>query len=895
MSTIKITRLTLYAGSQSGLEDRTAHMEVEIPGNLPEQWQTLPPSSIHYAMQALCPNSGWLLEQQPAWQIPLMLPKTQDFAESMVALVVLLLRELREPVTGGKVLDSCSTPDGSHIKLRVALPWWRKNTLREGVQWVLKLMLQLCDGRTQPDTGPHNARYMQWLTHYRNQGLAPNTLAFADAARVRQIPITTRDRELLLGWGHLQHRFESSFSSRTSALGARNARDKLTTYRILERALLPFPPTLTVNSRATLTEQANHLGWPVVLKPATTEQGIGVMPNIQDAHTLTQAFDTVCTITDARLILQKHIAGQDYRLLVVHGTLVAATERRPAQVRGDGHRNIQQLIGQANRDLRRGTNSRSLMKRLQLDDEALSCLAQQGWQRTSIPPAGTAVLLRRTANISTGGDAVDVTGIIHPANRELAIRAARILGLDIAGIDFITTDITAPWIDTGGVICEVNAQPGFRPHWLATPEQDINGRVLDLIIGQSNCRIPTAAITGTNGKSTTANLLHRIWTESGRTAGVCTTQHVKIGNTLISRQNLSGYPGARLILEDPASEAAIIELPRKGLIRFGHPCDRYDVAALLNVQDDHLGEFGIDSLEQMARLKGSVLERVHGAAVINADDPHALTQRSRIQEPVRLWLFSCNPNSNAALQAHIAAGGDAVYVDETPAGRQLVIAQGGSMTTLMPVADIACTQHGLIGCNVANALAATAIAVAQGIDHHSIRKGLALFGQDPTENPSRFQRMPGFPFELLLDYGHNPAGILTLCDYAREQLLVSGRKRLICCTLGSRHRRHIEQCLPALRETFDDIYFAGDHVRILKSPDWKQHQQPVQHYMDTLEALLQEHDFNMNNTRLFQSPALATEYALKESQPGDRVVILAEPADCLPVIDYFKHDKLPSG
>jgi hypothetical protein len=148
-------------------------MEVEIPGNLPEQWQTLPPSSIHYAMQALCPNSGWLLEQQPAWQIPLMLPKTQDFAESMVALVVLLLRELREPVTGGKVLDSCSTPDGSHIKLRVALPWWRKNTLREGVQWVLKLMLQLCDGRTQPDTGPHNARYMQWLTHYRNQGLAP--------------------------------------------------------------------------------------------------------------------------------------------------------------------------------------------------------------------------------------------------------------------------------------------------------------------------------------------------------------------------------------------------------------------------------------------------------------------------------------------------------------------------------------------------------------------------------------------------------------------------------------------------------------------------------------------------------------------------------------------------
>ena len=271
----------------------------------------------------------------------------------------------------------------------------------------------------------------------------------------------------------------------------------------------------------------------------------------------------------------------------------------------------------------------------------------------SVPAAGTCVALRRTANISTGGTAEDVTAGVHPDNRMLVERAARVVGLDVVGVDFLTTDVGRSWREIGGAICEVNAQPGLRPHWLADPQRDVNGEILDRLFAGRPTRIPTVAITGTNGKSTTSLMLQHIWQTAGLRAGVCTTHCLRIGEETVSTRNLSGFPGARILLNDPAVEVAIIEMPRKGLIIFGHPCDRYDVAALLNIQDDHLGSLGIDTLDQMAELKSEVLQRARQAVVVNGDDPACVPMLAAIagspgSAPVLRIAYGFSPGQHGA-------------------------------------------------------------------------------------------------------------------------------------------------------------------------------------------------------------------------------------------------------
>jgi cyanophycin synthetase len=327
--------------------------------------------------------------------------------------------------------------------------------------------------------------------------------------------------------------------------------------------------------------------------------------------------------------------------------------------------------------------------------------------------------LSRTANISSGGTAEDVTGSAHPDNIALAERAARIIGLDIAGIDLLCPDISRSWREVGAAICEVNGQPGFRPHWLADPERDINGEILDILFAGRSARIPTAAITGTNGKTTTAEMLYRIWTAAGRRAGVCTTAVVRIDDQIVSTENLSGQPGARIILNDPGVEAAVLEMPRKGLIYFGHPCDRYDVAALLNVQDDHLGVDGIHTLEQMAEIKAEVLQRATRAIVVNAEDPLCMAMRVRASAG-RHILVARTPEVGA-LAEHRRGGGEAVFLDTRGGRRMIVLAAAATETELMPVDDVPATMNGLLACNESNALFAAALAWAHGIDHDAIR------------------------------------------------------------------------------------------------------------------------------------------------------------------------------
>ena len=411
------------------------------------------------------------------------------------------------------------------------------------------------------------------------------------------------------------------------------------------------------------------------------------------------------------------------------------TKRLPGSVLGDGTSTVRALLARLNAEPLRGSDKRSLMMRIDLDEPALACLAEQGLTPDSVPDAARRVLLRRTANVGTGGTVQDVTNAVHPDNRLLAERAARTIGLDIAGVDFLCPDIARSWREVGGAICEVNAQPGFRVHWLGDPTRDVNGEVIDWLFQGKSARIPTAAITGTNGKSTTAQMLHHIWMHTGKTSGVSTSQGVWVGHDLVTDANLSGCPGGRMVLNDPAVEAAVFEMPRKGLIVFGHPCDRYDVAALLNVQNDHIGVDGIASLQEMAELKAQVLQRASIAVVINADDPLCLAMRHRAGTPRHILV--AREGDNPAVLSHLTNDGEAVFIQQHQSSPWVVLAKGTTQTTLMPLHDIPATMNGLLRFNESNALFAMALAWAQGVEPAVIRAAMGSFANTPEQNPAQ--------------------------------------------------------------------------------------------------------------------------------------------------------------
>jgi cyanophycin synthetase len=686
-----------------------------------------------------------------------------------------------------------------------------------------------------------------------------------------------------LGWGASSERIESSFTGRTGYIATMMAHNKFKASRTLADAGLPLPTGEVVLDVERAQQVAAGLGWPVVVKPANSEQGVGVVPGICDPDTLRGAFDAALRLSSRGVIVERHVDGDDHRLLVVDGRLIASARRTPGGVTGDGVHTVGQLIERVNNDPRRGAGTRSLLRRLVLDDEARDCLRRCGLTVDSVPGQGQWIALRRTANISTGGTAVDVTSAVHPDNRALAERAARIVGLDIAGIDFLCPDISRSWREVGGAICEVNAQPGFRPHWIADPGRDINGEILDILFAGRATRIPTAAITGTNGKTTTAMMLHHIWTAAGKLTGVCTTSMLRIGDEIVSTANLSGHPGARMILNDPGVQAGVFEMPRKGLIVFGHPCDRYDVAALLNVADDHIGQYGIDTLEQMAELKAEVLERATQAIVVNADDHLCLAMRSRAGTD-RHILVTADPANPAVVELR-ARGGEAVFIDARAGMRWIVLATGADDRALMPVDEIPATLGGLLRFNETNAMFATALAWAQGVDTGVIRRALSTFTNSAEQNPGRYNVIEGLPFRVLLDYAHNPDGVGEISAVA-SALPVSGRRVICSLTIGNRHPGHVVAVAPVLAETFDEIVLGCDPHRIRGCADYAG-DDPTATMLSATRQLLLDAGAAAERITTEADPATAITRALRMAAPGDLVVVLAEPGEALPVIAGF--------
>jgi cyanophycin synthetase len=530
---------------------------------------------------------------------------------------------------------------------------------------------------------------------------------------------------------------------------------------------------------------AADVGYPVVVKPYDGNHGRGVTIGVASPDDVRRAFALAAEHSTAVLV-ESFIAGHDHRMLVVAGELVAVSKRVPGHVVGDGRRTVAELVAEVNADPRRGIGHEKVLTQLRLDEQAHSCLAALGYTPESVPAAGEEVMLRRTANLSTGGTAADVTDVVHPDNAEMAVRAIQAVGLDVGGVDFLTPDVTRSYKEIGGAICEVNAAPGFRMH-MAPSEgraRDVAGKVIDMLFPPGTpASIPIAAVTGTNGKTTTARMLAHIHKMAGRRVGLTTTDGVYVDGQRTVEGDMTGPTAARIVLSDPAVDVAVLETARGGLLRAGMATRRVDVGAVLNVQPDHLGQKGIDTLEQLALVKRTVVEVATDTAVLNADDP--LTARMAAHTKAAHVCYVTMDPANRLVAEHVRAGGRAVALETGVSGRMITIYDRGAHIPLVWTHLIPAALDGRAEFNVQNAMFAAAMAFSMGVRLEDIRHGLRTFTSTFYQAPGRLNVYDGHPFTVLFDYAHNANAVAALVDTA-ARMDVQGRRIMVLSAPGDR-------------------------------------------------------------------------------------------------------------
>ncbi len=643
-----------------------------------------------------------------------------------------------------------------------------------------------------------------FIRYAQRRALGPSTASLVKAAEERGIPWLRLNRYSLvqLGHGRFSKRIQATVTSETRNIAVEIASDKEETHDLLSDLGLPVPRQRLVYGERDARRAASRIGYPVVVKPLDANHGRGVSINISGDEAVATAFEQARKHSRGVLV-ERFIEGLDHRLLVVDGQLVAASKRVPGHVVGDGQRSIETLMEEVNADPRRGIGHEKVLTRLDLDHQALRLLAQKGYEPSSVPEAGEVVYLRSTANLSTGGTAVDVTDIIHPDNREMAERAARAVGLDVAGVDFLTTDISSSYRETGGAICEVNAAPGFRMHVAPSEGQsrDVAGPVMDMLFPPGTpSRIPIAAITGTNGKTTTTRMVAHIFKMTGRTVGMTTSDGVYIDGRLSVEGDMTGPVAARMVLRDPSVDVAVLESARGGMLRRGLGYRRAHVGAVLNVQADHLGLKGIDTLEQLAEVKRVVVEVAEGTAVLNADDPNCLRMASHTKAD-HLCYLTMNPK-HPLVREHIRSGGRAVVLEEGINGHMITLYDRGSHIPLLWTHLIPATLEGRAVHNVQNAMAASAIAYSLEVKLEDIRHGLRTFDTTYFQAPGRMNIYDEHPFKVILDYGHNPAAVKAMVDLVGA-MEVEGKRLCVLAAPGDRRDEDIDEIARLAAGVFD--------------------------------------------------------------------------------------------
>jgi cyanophycin synthetase len=649
-----------------------------------------------------------------------------------------------------------------------------------------------------------NAARDEFIRFAQRRALGPSTASLVRAAERQDIPwLRLNDQSLVqLGHGKYQQRIQATVTSRTSHIAVELASDKEETNKILATLGLPVPRQELVQNERQAVRAAQRIGFPVVTKPYNGNHGRGISIRLTTEDEVAHGY-AVAAEHSRSVIVETFLEGDDHRLLVVNGELVAATRRTPGHVVGDGMHTIEQLIEIVNKDPRRGVGHEKVLTRLELDAQAQKMLARAELHSDSIPDAGRIVYLRSTANLSTGGTATDVTDIIHPDNREMAERAVRAIGLDVGGVDFLSKDITESYRTIGGGICEVNAAPGFRMH-VAPSEgkgRDVAAPVVSMLFPPgASARVPIAAITGTNGKTTTARMLAHVTKMGGYTPGLTTTDGVYIDGQRTVQGDMTGPVAARMVLADPQIDIAVLETARGGLLRAGMGVREVNVGAVLNVQSDHLGLKGIDTLEQLGELKRIVVEVATDCAVLNADDPLVL-KMSAHTEAKTLCYVTMNPQ-HLMVREHIRAGGRACALEAGVNGQMITLYDRGGHIPLLWTHLIPATLEGRATHNVQNAMFAAAMAFSLGIKLDAIRQGLRTFDSTFFQAPGRMNVFNEHPFKVLFDYGHNAHAVGMMADLARR-LDVAGRRIVVLAGPGDRRDEDLVAIARAVAGHFD--------------------------------------------------------------------------------------------
>jgi len=696
--------------------------------------------------------------------------------------------------------------------------------------------------------------------------LGPSTGAIVRAAWARGIPARRlNDRSLVqLGYGSRQHRILAAETDKTSAVAESIVQDKELTKNLLAAVGVPVPKGRPVNSADDAWEAAQEIGLPVVIKPQDGNQGRGVAVNL-NSHDQVIAAYKAAQAEGSEIICEKFAPGSDYRLLVIGYKLVAASRREPPQVMGDGKHTISQLVIEANKDPRRGEDHATSLSKLRLDDIACGVLAEQGLTVDSIPAAGQVVLIRRNANLSTGGSATDVTDLVHPEVSARVIEGVRMVGLDIAGVDVVCSDISRPLEQQGGVIVEINAAPGLRMH--LEPSYGKGRPVGEAIVGTmfsdgDDGRIPVVAVTGTNGKTTTTRLIAHILRCMGKRVGMTCTDGVYINDRRIDTGDCSGPKSARTILANPVVEAAVLETARGGILREGLGFDLCNAAVVTNIADgDHLGMNGIDTAEQLARVKRVPVEAVgpNGYAVLNADDP--LTAAMAEYCPGKVLFFSRTPE-NPIIAAHRAKGGKAIYVLNN-----CVMASEGSWEARVALLDsVPLTFGGLIGFQVENVMAAAAAAWTLGVPFEMIRSAMESFVNDPQKVPARFNVVQFRGATIVIDYGHNSAALIALCEAFDK--MPHERRLIVYTAAGDRRDEDIISQGKIIGDGFDEMVLYEDQCRRGRADG------EVISLMRKGLALGSR--LNSNQLHETRGEMVAIEMALRKMRPGDLVLIQAD-------------------
>ncbi|WP_421657366.1 cyanophycin synthetase [Leptothermofonsia sp. ETS-13] len=603
---------------------------------------------------------------------------------------------------------------------------------------------------------------------WADASLGPSTEVLVKEAEAREIPwfqLSARSM-IQLGYGVHQKRLQATLSNQTGILAVELACDKEGTKKILWDAGVPVPRGTVIGYLDELEEAIAAVGgFPIVIKPLDGNHGRGITIDINSWEAAEEAYDAAREVS-RQVIVERYYRGRDHRILVVNGKVVAVAERVPAHVRGDGQSTIEELIEQTNQDPRRGEGHDNVLTKIEVDRTSWQLLEKQGYTLDTVLPEGEICYLRATANLSTGGTAVDRTDDIHPENVWLAQRVAKIIGLDIAGIDVVTPDITRPLREVDGVIVEVNAAPGFRMH--VSPSEGIPRNVAEPVLNMlfppgTPSRIPIVAITGTNGKTTTTRLIAHIFKQTGQVVGYTTTDGTYIGDYLVEPGDNTGPQSAQLILQDPTVEVAVLESARGGILRSGLAFSTCDVGVVLNVAADHLGIADIDTLEQMAQVKSVVAETVmpNGYAVLNADDPLVAEMANRVRGQIA--YFSMTPD-NPLIRSHTQQGGLAAVYENG----YLSILKGDWTLRIDQAVNVPLTLAGRAPFMIANALAASLAAFVQGVRIEDIRAALATFSASTQQTPGRMNLVDLGKFHALVDYAHNPHSYEALAGFVRN-------------------------------------------------------------------------------------------------------------------------------